>query len=232
MKLTNEHLTRQLDIIPTSVLGEPITIIGAGAIGSFTALMLAKMGFSQITVIDYDTVDVVNMNSQFYRFADIGKPKVDALQALVWDFTGVMIKPVNDKYVGGAYPGIVVSAVDSMECRRTIWSQHVDRGFRTKLVIDARMSAETAAVYAYNPMNADAAGKYGNSLYSDAEAVAERCTAKATMYTVGPIAGLVAKIVKEVLTEETFTKTIQWNLPSNDFKGWRSSPSTASVTPL
>src|ERR1017187_7892825 len=118
MELTNAHLTRQLDIIPIRVLGEPITIIGVGAGGSFATLMLAKMGFTRITVIDFDIVSVENMNSQFYRFKDIGQPKVTALQALVEDFTGVKITAVNDRYQGNVvFPGIVVSAVDSMAAR-------------------------------------------------------------------------------------------------------------------
>ncbi len=219
MHLTNEHLTRQLDLIPVSVLGEPITIVGGGAIGGFAALFLVKTGFTNVTVIDYDTVDVVNMNSQFFRFKDIGKPKVLALQELIEDFTGVKITAVNDKYTSGVYPGIVVSAVDSMATRKLIWDEHKEHGFRTKLIIDPRMSAEYCALYAYEPM--DRSAKYENALYSDAEAVAERCTAKATMYTVGPIAGLVAKVVKEFLTEETYTKIIQWSINGNDFKGWR-----------
>lgn len=220
MQLTNEHLTRQLDIIPTHVLGEQITIIGAGAIGSFLALNLAKMGFTQIAVIDYDTVDVVNMNSQFYRFKDIGKPKVQALHDLVEDFTGVKITAVNDKYTGGALPGIVVSAVDSMAVRKLIWEQHKEKGVRTKLIVDPRMSAEFCALYAAEPMDSKTHG-YENTLFSDGEAVQERCTAKATMYTVGPIAGLCAKVIKEFLVDETYTKNIQWCLNSNDHKGWK-----------
>jgi molybdopterin/thiamine biosynthesis adenylyltransferase len=220
MNLTNEHLTRQLDLIPTSVLGEPITIIGAGAIGSFATLSLAKMGFTNITVFDYDTVDVVNMNSQFYRFKDIGRTKVAALEDLVHEFTGVRIKTGVFKYAGGqVFPGIVVSAVDSMEARKLIWEAHKERGFRTKLIIDPRMSAEFCALYAASPMDRET--KYGNSLFDDKDAVQERCTAKATMYTVGPIAGLVAKVVKEFLTEGTYTKTIQWDLKANHFQGWR-----------
>ena len=34
IELTNVALTRQADIIPIDVLGENITVIGAGAIGS------------------------------------------------------------------------------------------------------------------------------------------------------------------------------------------------------
>lgn len=229
MKLTNEHLTRQLDIIPTSVLGEPVTIIGCGAIGSFVSLYMAKMGFERQTLIDFDTFDVVNMNSQFCRRKDEGKPKAQAVAELVEDFTGVKVEWVNAKYTGGAFPGIVIAAVDSMLVRKLIWDEHKEKGFRTKLIIDPRMSAEFAALYAVEPMDRAAGEKYENTLYSDENAVAERCTAKATMYTVGPIAGLVAKVVKEFLTEETYTKNIQWDLKSNTFQGWRTKSEKGKV---
>jgi molybdopterin/thiamine biosynthesis adenylyltransferase len=121
----NEQLTRQLDIIPVDVLGEPITIIGAGAIGSFTALSLVKMGFGNIRVFDFDTVDVVNLNSQFYRFKDIGKLKVRALADLIHEFTDVRIEAIGKPYTGGVFAGIVISAVDSMQIRKLIWDEHV-----------------------------------------------------------------------------------------------------------
>jgi molybdopterin/thiamine biosynthesis adenylyltransferase len=221
MILTNEHLTRQLDLIPVAVLQEPITIIGAGAIGSFSALMLAKMGFDNITVYDYDTVDVVNMNSQFYRFSDIGKLKAVALRDLVHDFTKVTLTIKPERYIGGVFPGIVISAVDSMGARRLIWEQHYQIGVRTRLIIDPRMGAESAALYSVRPMDRVAGEKYARSLYSDAEALQERCTAKSTMYCVGPLSGLVCKVVKEAVTGELCTKSILWDVMSNKFIGWK-----------
>jgi tRNA A37 threonylcarbamoyladenosine dehydratase len=76
--VTNKYLTRQSDLIPEAILSTPITVVGAGAIGSFTVLTLAKMGFNNITVFDDDEIDFVNINNQFYRISDIGKKKVDA----------------------------------------------------------------------------------------------------------------------------------------------------------
>ena len=53
----SEYLVRQLDILPPEQTITPITIIGAGAIGSFVALSLAKMGFDDITVYDFDKIE-------------------------------------------------------------------------------------------------------------------------------------------------------------------------------
>lgn len=216
-KLTNEHLTRQLDILPIHTLGEQITVIGAGAIGSFVVLSLVKMGFENITVFDFDTVDVENMNCQFYRFSDIGKPKVLALAELVFDFTGVKIEAINKKYEGGKFPGIVIPAVDSMKVRELVWNEHSMLSPSTKYVIDPRMSAETALMFTMNPMNERDNESYRNTLYTDADAVQERCTAKSTMYTVLSISGLVAKTVKDIVTGHPYPRVTMWSIKDNQY---------------
>lgn len=203
IKMNNDHLTRQVDILPTKYLNEKITIIGAGAIGSFTALSLAKMGFEYLTVIDYDKIDIENMNCQFYRFKDIGSQKVDALQALIKDFTNVEIETINDKYNNTVFDGIVIIAVDNMLTRKDIYNTFIKKGYNTKLVIDSRMSVETALIYTYKPMVKSDHEIYAKSLYSDKEAVQERCTAKSTMYTACILAGLIGRTVKEFIVHKT-----------------------------
>ena len=46
----------------------PIHIIGCGATGSWVALMLAKMGISNITCWDFDKVEEHNLPNQFFYF--------------------------------------------------------------------------------------------------------------------------------------------------------------------
>jgi hypothetical protein len=217
----NAHLTRQLKLIPLEVLEEPITIIGAGAVGSFTTLSLAKMGFTNITVFDFDKIDVENMNCQFYRFGDIGSFKVEALKDLVKDFTRVEINAVNGLYESGYFKGIVISAVDSMKVRKLIWDNHKDIAIGTKLIIDPRMGAESALIYAMNPWNSKDVESYEKALYSDENAVAEDCTAKATMYTATMLAGQVCKIVKDYLTKSVpYARTTMWNIAGNTYKSF------------
>jgi len=92
-----EYLTRQSDLIPKEVLGKRIVIVGAGAVGSFTALMLSKMGFGNLHVYDFDTIETENMNCQFYRIEDINKPKADAIKDLIMSFSGIEISTYNKK---------------------------------------------------------------------------------------------------------------------------------------
>lgn len=221
----NEHLTRQLDIIPVEVLDEPITIIGAGAIGSFVALTLAKMGFADITVFDDDKIEVENMNCQFYRFSDIGKYKADALFELIKDFTGVEITHHVERYEEGSFDGIVVSAVDNMEVRKNIWENHKHFALGTKMVIDPRMGSEFTLCYAMSPTSEKDVGSYEKTLYSDENAMQERCTAKSTMYTALHLSAHVCKVIKDLLTEHPYTRVLEWNIGKNAQVCWPSEKS-------
>lgn len=208
----HQVLVRQSDLIPLKALEIPITIIGAGAIGSFTTLSLAKMGYEDITVYDFDTLEAANMNSQFYRISDIGKPKVKALFDLVKDFTGVEIKPKNEKYEKGVFPGIVISAVDSMAVRKLIWENHKLLPFNTAIFIDGRMAAEFATAFAIKPLDEKDRKSYDKTLFSDAEGLEERCTAKATMYCSLALASHIAKIVKDFTTDGNYCRIMNWDL--------------------
>jgi molybdopterin-synthase adenylyltransferase len=214
------HLTRQADLIPLSALNEKITIIGAGAIGSWTTLALAKMGFTDITVYDDDDVTVENMNCQFYRFADIGSKKVVALQKLVEDFTQLVIRAIPRRYEGEErFPGLVISAVDSMAVRKMIWETHIDSPM-TGAVIDPRMGAENAMLFVMCPNVEVDQMDYRNTLYSDDEAEVEPCTAKSTIYCANMLSGLVAKSVKDLVTGGDCPRVAQWSIKSNAFKAW------------
>jgi len=215
MTFLNEHLTRQLDIIPMDTLEEEITIIGAGAIGGWTTLALAKMGFTKLTVYDFDVVDTANMSCQFFRFSDVGSKKVIALRSLVQDFTNVKIS-IQERYIGQPLSGIVVMAVDSMEVRKMIWDKIVENPYTIKLVVDPRMGAESALLYSIQPKLAKDRQDYASSLYSDSQATVERCTAKATIYTANLLSGMVVKAVKDHLLSNDPLRIVQWDIANNE----------------
>lgn len=222
-ELNTDHLTRQLEIIPLGILNAPITIIGAGAIGSFVVMNLAKMGFENLTVYDFDAVSVENMSCQWYRFGDIGKPKVEALQALILDFTKIKIRPMPMRFEGQDLRGIVISAVDSMAARQIIWNA-VKGNFSVDWFIDPRMAAEYALSFVMNPNDDKDIESYENTLYTDDNSVQERCTARSTMYTSTMIAGYVAKHVKDVLTGGSYARVTHWNIAGNVMQNWPKAP--------
>lgn len=217
-----ESLTRQFDLIPMEALDKSITIIGAGAVGGWTALSLAKMGFQNITVYDFDHVDTVNLNSQLYRYKDIKKPKVQALQEIIKDFTDITITAANHAYAGNLLStDILIAAVDSMEVRKMIWDANKNFGM-VKTFVDPRMGAETALLYVMRPGDSKDKESYEKTLYSDANAVAEPCTSKSTSYCAMGLSGLVCAQVKSVTTGNSYSRITQWNIPGGALNSWAS----------
>lgn len=215
MELIKEHLTRQMDTIPLTSLDRKITVIGAGAIGSFTILALAKMGYENIKVFDFDKVELENINSQLYRFSDIGKFKVEALKDIIKDFTGVSIKIENKKYSGESFNDIVICAVDNMETRKAIYENHKNN-FNCNILIDPRMAIEFAYIQTFNPNDERQCELYEKTLYTDEDSVAERCTNKSTIYTSQLIGATIAKMVKDISNNNKYINRIMWDIAHNN----------------
>ena len=57
-----------------------VGIAGLGGLGSNIAVHLARLGVGRLVLVDFDTVDVTNLNRQHYTMKDIGIPKTLALQ--------------------------------------------------------------------------------------------------------------------------------------------------------
>jgi molybdopterin/thiamine biosynthesis adenylyltransferase/rhodanese-related sulfurtransferase len=59
-----------------------VLIIGAGGLGSPISLYLAAAGVGEIGLVDFDQVDVSNLQRQvLYVTSDVGRPKLDAARA-------------------------------------------------------------------------------------------------------------------------------------------------------
>lgn len=92
-KFHHEEIYRGKDF--AAKLGIPITVCGAGAVGSNLIDNLTRQGFNKITVIDMDRVEAHNLNTQVYAEADVGALKADALKNRVFRNIGVEIEAVN-----------------------------------------------------------------------------------------------------------------------------------------
>lgn len=206
---------RQLDILsPQQMEHARVTLIGAGGIGSPTALCLAKMGIGHMTVYDPDTIEEHNLPNQLYpmQIADVGpdygrwvdtleKTKVDVLNEMVKQFSNIAVRTNFERYEDQPLSGIVISAVDSMRARKDIWQQVLEQRSTIQLYIEARMGAEVGMVYTVNPnFGTDSFWYEKNMLYTDADALPLPCTATAIIYNTFMLASLVARQVKNYLT--------------------------------
>ena len=61
------------------LLNSKVLIIGAGGLGSPVAIYLALAGIGTVGIVDFDVVDVTNLQRQIlHHDADIGKSKVES----------------------------------------------------------------------------------------------------------------------------------------------------------
>lgn len=98
----------------------PINVvqIGAGAIGTFSALALASLG-ARLTIIDHDVVVKSNLNRQCLFFDNLGQNKAEALARRLGEL-GYKAKGVNEKIGADFNPSphnLIVGCVDNMEAR-------------------------------------------------------------------------------------------------------------------
>ena len=101
----------------------PVHLIGAGSVGSHIASMLARIGVTDLTAWDHDSIDSHNIGPSLYGMQDFGKYKVDALSEILLRDTGVAIKRERRMYDGERLKGTIICAVDSMEARQMLWKR-------------------------------------------------------------------------------------------------------------
>lgn len=63
-----------------------VIIAGAGGLGSNIAIALTRSGVGHLTIIDFDTIEMSNLNRQQYKVSQIGLPKVTALKQNLLEF--------------------------------------------------------------------------------------------------------------------------------------------------
>lgn len=203
-----EARSRQAELVDSEIFTNPITVIGAGAIGSFTVLTLAKIGFTNITVYDDDIVSVENISNQFYRYRDIRTLKTIALRDMVRDFERITIQAWSSKW-NRAIPikGYIIMAVDNMAVRNEVY-KFVKRNADVYGFIDGRMGGQQAEVYSVDLLQPEQKKVYEKYLWSDTEASDLPCTQKAVMYNVLWIASMIVNNLRLMLEEKPFPQVM------------------------
>ncbi len=208
--------SRQHDLFRPEQALAPVTVIGAGGIGSAVVMLLAKMGVPDLAVFDADTVEEHNLASQLYRREDIGKPKAKAIADIARSFAGVEIDARAERYERQPLSGVVVSAVDSMDTRLSIW-ENVRWNPAVELYVDGRMAGNIAVLYAVRPCDPDGVRRYERRLYPSSEATPVPCTARAIVYNTFGIASAVGATLRRWWIEGEVTPILWMDFGSLSF---------------
>ena len=112
----------------------PVTLCGAGALGSHLADNLVRQGFRRLRVIDRDRVEEQNVSTQIYGEGDVGAWKVEVLKSRLFRAAGVEIEAENkDLSEGNARKllkggGLIIDTFDNSASRRLVQNMCAECG--------------------------------------------------------------------------------------------------------
>lgn len=172
-----------------------ITIGGAGTIGTWLSVLLARTGGHTLHIFDDDVIETHNMAGQLFRKSDIGKKKVDALKDLIFDLTDhddetIFACDTRIDDTTDVTP-VCMSCFDSMKARRdlfTAWCKLEDR----EIFIDGRMSVENYEIYTVKKGDEES---YLETLFEDDTIPPQICSLKSTSHVGALIGGKMTAIL-------------------------------------
>ena len=127
MDLKEEDLLkRNVKGIAKKLKKAKVCILGLGGLGSNVAVLLARAGIGYLKLVDFDVVEVSNLNRQQYRISHIGIKKTEAIR--------IIIKEIN--------PFVEIDTLDIKVDRENILSVVED----IEIVVEAFDVAETKAM--------------------------------------------------------------------------------------
>lgn len=184
---------------------------GAGGIGSWLTLMLARAGFTPI-IYDFDIIEEHNIGGQLFtkKDAELGTvAKVEAVKGLCKHFADTDIMANNERYTRNSMSHhYVFSAFDNMQARRDMfdaWKEYVQEWEEMNAIaksvneqdstqvvntdvpvfIDGRLLMEQLTIFCVTP---DRIEEYEKHLFDDKDVPPEPCTLKQTSHSAAMIA--------------------------------------------
>ena len=144
------NLVKSYDFFQPEKCRERLHIIGCGAVGSTVAENLVRLGLTNITLYDFDTVEAHNIANQMFRHIDIGKPKTQALAEYLIEINPDVAENLeieDDGWHGQRMAGYVFLCVDNIDLRREIAEKNRTNTY-IKAMFDFRIRLTDAQHYA------------------------------------------------------------------------------------
>ena len=107
-----------------------VGLLGLGGVGTHASLDLAAMGVGDLRVVDYDTVELSNLNRQvLYTEADMGRHKVELAEARIRAFNSRLRLDAVERRIGSAEDvaelvqdrDVVIGAIDRPKMQAAVW---------------------------------------------------------------------------------------------------------------
>lgn len=124
-----------------------VAVAGLGGLGSNIAIFLARAGVGHLHLVDFDRVDITNLNRQQYDISDIGTFKTTALSEKIKRFNpfikittnNSMVTEENVKDIFSSYP-IICEAFDKAENKAMLVNCILSEFRDTKIVSASGMA--------------------------------------------------------------------------------------------
>ena len=184
-----------------------VLIAGAGGIGSWTALLVARLGVKRLTLVDGDTVERHNLSGQFFGTENIGIPKVSAVAEQIRRYSnnvGIETKycMIDKNFPLSGIPEVTICGFDNMVARKLmfeLWKKKIAglhaNERKNYIFIDGRLSIDTLQIFAFRGSDTYYINWYERQfLFSDDEADATQCSAKQTSFMANMIASFICNI--------------------------------------
>lgn len=164
-----------------------ITVGGAGSIGSWLLLFLARIGYT-IYLYEMDRVEAHNIGGQLYGQDDIGATKQESIRRRLQDLAMHQQVESVGKYEAGSFvTPISFSCFDNMEARQLMfekWKESIVED-QLNLFVDGRLTAESFQMYIVTPERIDA---YEETLFEDDDIEDLPCSYKSTSHVAAMLA--------------------------------------------
>ena len=204
LRYSRQILLPELDIAGQEKLHQSrALIVGLGGLGSAAAMYLAAAGVGRLTLVDFDRVDLSNLQRQIvHRTADSGRLKVESARDTLLALNPLVEVTAIAKALDAAelleqvqQADVVVDASDNLPTRLALNAACVQAG--VPLVSGAAIRLE-GQLLVWRP---GGEGACYRCLYRDAEAAAETCAQTGVLApVVGVIGSLQAVEALKVLT--------------------------------
>jgi len=176
-----------------------VTVGGAGSIGSWLLLFLARIGYS-IYLYEMDRVEASNIGGQLYGKNDVGNTKQESIRNHISNFAmHESIESMGKYEEGGVVTNIVFTCFDNMQARRNMfekWKADIDNN-ELCLFVDGRLTAESFQMYIVTPERTDA---YEETLFEDDEIEDLPCSYKSTSHIAAMLASQMTNAFTNALT--------------------------------
>lgn len=193
--------------LPWYEFKKQITIGGAGGIGSWTSLILARQGHS-LHIHDFDTIEKHNLGGQLFGENNIGNTKIGGIVKILKEFSpeNNHIHGYNHKITeksSGVVAPITISCFDNMETRKILfeawYKAYKDNNEVLCVFIDGRLLAEEFQVYVVKN-NEEDYEKYSKTIFDDNSIPDEDCTTKSTTHCSIMIASFISSLLNNTIS--------------------------------